>query len=81
MFDNIGKTLYKLGKILFWFFLAIGILFSLFWMFFGVQEGDGVSFMLGISGLTSAFIFALPICGFGKLIQDVEAIKNKISDK
>ncbi len=73
MFKNIGKTLYVVGLILFWLFLVCG-LFGLLAFLSPSESSAGL--YLGMALPVSAFLFALPICGFGRLIQDVQAIRE-----
>lgn len=76
MFKNIGKTLFILGQILFWLFLIVaGLAFVTFF-----SEGDGMSFTFALCMIVSAFLLAIPVSGFGRLIQDVQAIRKKLID-
>jgi len=75
MFQNVGKTIFIIGKVLFWLFIAAAVV-----MFFvgGMTSGTTTAIILCLSFAVSAFMFALPICGFGKLIMDVTAIRSKM---
>ena len=75
MFKNIGKTVFCIGKILFWVFLIAAV--ALF-LIGGMSGGTTMAVILFLSAAVSAFIIALPICGFGKLIMDVSAIREKM---
>lgn len=76
MFENIGKTLEKLGKFLFYFFLITGILYPIamlildFWW-------DWWELVIGsVVLIPMAFCSGLPICGLGRLIQNTEPRKE-----
>lgn len=75
MFNNVGKTIFIIGKVLFWLFIAAAVV-----MFFvgGMSSGTTTALILFLALAISAFMIALPICGFGKLIMDVTAIRNKM---
>ena len=75
MFINVGKTIFIIGKVLFWLFIAAAVV-----MFFvgGMSSGTTTALILFLAPAISAFMIALPICGFGKLIMDVTAIRNKM---
>ena len=76
MFKNIGKTLCFVGELSFWLFIATAAIFLMLWfsedMYYKVYGLLIVPYVEFIS----AFLFALPLYGFGKLIQDVEMIRE-----
>ena len=78
MFKDIGKTLCIIGGISFWLFIAAGAIFLMVWFSDGMYYKVYGLLIVPYFEFTSAFIFALPIYGFGKLIQDVQAIKDTI---
>ena len=75
MFKDVGKTIYSIGKILFWVFLVGSVAMLLIG---GMSGGTGMAIVLFLASVISAFAVALPICGFGKLIMDVSAIRAKL---
>lgn len=78
MFKNTGKTLCDVAYYLFWFDLLAGVL-CLLVAFLHIIDESFYGFPLlfvSLSVLVSAFATALPIYGFGKLLQDVQAIKE-----
>ena len=75
MFKNVGKTIFSIGKILFWVFLVGSVAMLLVG---GMSGGTAMAIVLFLATAVSAFIVALPICGLGKLIMDVSAIREKM---
>ena len=71
MFTNVGKVLRIVGIILFFLFPVGGFFLG------GVIDGIEYALYFLLIGLVASFIIALPIVGFGKLIEDVDAIRNK----
>lgn len=77
MFKNVGTTIYAIGMALFWVLLIIALPMLLI---IGIAGGTSLAITLFLAVVVSAFIIALPICGFGKLIMDVTAIRRKLED-
>lgn len=78
MFKNIGKTLCFIGELLFWLFIAAGVIFLMLWFSEDMYYKVYGLLIVPYVEFTSAFIFALPLYGFGRLIQDVQAIREAI---
>ena len=73
MFKDVGGAIYIVGVILFWSFIAAGAICLLLTITMELP-----SFMW-LSAIFGAFVFALPLCGFGQLVQDVAALAYKSS--
>lgn len=71
MFKNVGNVIRLVGIICFFLFPIGGFLIG------GLNAGTDAALLFLLVGLVASFIIALPLVGFGKLINDVEAIKNK----
>lgn len=76
MFDNVGKTLFQVGQVLFWLFIICGSLLFLFYVIEGLAL---MGIVMLICGVLSSLLFALPIMGFGKLVEDVHQIRNRLA--
>lgn len=77
LFNNIGYTLEKMGKILFYFYLIVGILSPLILFLLDVWS-EYIEFVLApIVIIPLAFFIGLPLCGFGRLISNTEKNKEK----
>ena len=84
MFDNIGKKIQNVAKVICWIgiiasiYTGISILYSSFnYSYFGYQVFVGP--IVGILGCLLSWLSSLLIYGFGKLVEDTEAIRNNIS--
>lgn len=75
MFKDIGKTIFTFGKVLFWIFLVGSIAMFIVG---GMSGGTDMAIVLFLVTAICAFVVALPVCGFGKLIMDVSAIRSKL---
>ena len=72
--DDIGKVLEVTGIVLFWLEIAGGLISGIV---VGADWGDfGMFAMFFGGGIVGAFITALPLCGFGVLIQHVQDIRG-----
>lgn len=76
MFKDIGKTLCIIGELLFWLFIVSGAIFLMLWFSEDMYYKVYGLLIVPYVEFTSAFILALPIYGFGRLIQDVQAIRE-----
>lgn len=76
MFENVGKTLYQVGQVLFWLFIICGSLLFLFYVIGGLAL---IGIVMLICGVLSSLLFALPIMGFGKLVEDVHQIRTRLA--
>lgn len=78
MFANAGKVIFVIGKILFWLCIAAGVVTGVLMSANGGRVEFALVYMLG--GVVTAFLCAMPVCGFGKLIEDVSALRAKFVD-
>ena len=76
MFENVGKTLFQVGQVLFWLFIICGSLLFLFYVIEGLAL---IGIVMLICGVLSSFLFALPLMGFGKLVEDVQQIRARLA--
>ena len=76
MFENVGKTLYQVGQVLFWLFIICG---SLTFFFFVIKGLALTGIVMLICCVLSSFLFALPLMGFGKLVEDVQQIRTRLA--
>lgn len=81
MFKNIGKTLCFIGEISFWLLIAAGVIFLTLWFSEDMYYKVYGLLIVPYIEFTSAFILALPLYGFGRLIQDVQAIREAIKSE
>lgn len=75
LFNNIGYTLEKMGKILFYFFLIAGILSPIILFLLDTWSKYEEFILAPIVIIPWAFFIGLPLCGFGRLISNTE--KNR----
>ena len=76
MFEKMKKTLYQVGQVLFWLFIICG---SLTFFFFVIGGLALTGIVMLICGVLSSFLFALPLMGFGKLVEDVQQIRARLA--
>ena len=72
MFDNIGTSLEKTGKFIFFFFLITGVLYPVAMLLLDVCGELWELFIGSVILIPSAFLWGLPLCGLGRLITNTE---------
>lgn len=82
MFDDIGKKIQKAAQIVAWSNIAISIVGGVVLFFFAFIDTD-LWYLIFLAPIAAAFgcimawLSVITVYGFGKLIEDVEAIRNK----
>ena len=82
MFDNIGVKIQKVAKIITWVNIVISIIGGIALFFCGILIDEMLWLILlapieVLLGCVMAWLSTIILYGFGKLIEDVEAIRNK----
>jgi len=77
MYNNLGKKIQVMGKVLGWLLLAVGIIMWFMKCIVSGYSGDAligwISLVAGVFGLISSWF----ICAFGQLVDDVHNIHEK----
>ena len=76
MFDKEWQTLFQGSQVLFGLFLICGCLTFLVYVIEGLAL---MGIVMLICGVLSSLLFALPIMGFGKLVEDVHQIRTRLA--
>ena len=83
MFDDIGEKIQKVAKIIAWTNIVLSIIGGIvlfFCAFIDIEYLWYLAFLAPVAvalGCIMAWLSAITLYGFGKLIEDVEAIRNK----
>ena len=77
MYNNLGKKIMVIGKVLGWVLLIVGFIMWINKCVSNSYRGDDligwISLIVGIFGLISSWY----ICAFGQLVDDVHVMREK----
>ena len=73
MYENVGKKIMMLAKVLGWIFLAAGVI--AFIVLLAMEFSDGIAFA-SLAGGVLMYISSWFLYGFGQLVDDVRIIRN-----
>ena len=80
MYNNLGKKIVVIGKVLGWLLLVAGIIMWFMKCIVSGYRGDAligwISLVAGIFGLVSSWF----ICAFGQLVDDVHVMREKATE-
>lgn len=76
MYKNVGKKIKVLAQVLGWLCLAVGIILALVYLTDELSQNDLLGF-IGLAVGVVTFIASWFMYGFGQLVDDVRALRNK----
>ncbi len=83
MFDDIGIKIQKVAKIIAWTDIVLSIIGGIVLFFYAFNDIEYLWYLIFLApiavviGCIMAWLSVITLYGFGKLIEDVEAIRNK----
>ena len=83
MFDDIGVKIQKIAKVIAWFNIVVSIIGGIVMFFCAFIDIEYLWYLIFLApvavvvGCIMAWLSVITLYGFGKLIEDVEAIRNK----
>lgn len=83
MFKNVGKKIQTVAKVIAYIGIALSLLLGIVLVVYGARENeklfyDGLTLL--IVGPLTSWLSSLTMYGFGKLIEDTEAIRKDIEN-
>lgn len=83
MFNNIGKKIQTVAKVIAYIGIALSLLIGVAFVIYGIKENekyfyDGIALL--IVGPLTSWLSSLTMFGFGKLIEDTEAIRKDVEN-
>ena len=80
MYNNLGKKIQMIGKVLGWLLLIAGVIMWVMKCIVSGYRGDALIGWISLAGGVVGLISSWFVCAFGQLVDDIHVMREKATE-